>query len=60
MIAKSIAEQRIFEDLCRYWQSEAEEMQGRVNRMAENERLYLANHQLIEANELLAIDGHNL
>jgi hypothetical protein len=38
MNTKLNADQRSFEGLSRYWQSEAEEMTGRIDRMAsENE-----------------------
>jgi hypothetical protein len=41
MNTKLTADQRIFGDLRRYWQSEAKETKGRIDRMAsENERLY--------------------
>jgi hypothetical protein len=42
------------------WQSDAEKMGGGVDRMvSENEWPFSVNQQLIEANQLLAIDRQN-
>jgi stress response protein YsnF len=44
---KLTADQPIFEDLSGHWHREAEELEGRIGRMAsENERLYSTNQQL--------------
>jgi hypothetical protein len=61
MNTKSTGNQRIFEGLSRHWQSNAEKMEGGVDRMAsENERLNSADQQLIEGNKLLVLDRQNL
>jgi chromosome segregation ATPase len=53
--------QQTCQNLMRSWQSDAHNLQRKIDRIAfENERLYSVNQQLMEANELLLIDPQNL
>jgi hypothetical protein len=45
----------------RSWQSDTDKLQPKINRMAsEKKRFYLMNQQLMEANDVLAVDRQNL
>jgi uncharacterized protein (DUF3084 family) len=58
---KFTADQLVFESLLCHWQSKGEEMKERIDQLgSENGRLCSESQQLIEANEILAIDGRNL
>jgi hypothetical protein len=61
MNTKLIADQRTCQNSSRYWQSDADKLRGKVNRMVyENERLCPVTQQLVEAHALLAVDRQNL
>jgi hypothetical protein len=61
MNRKLTADQRTCQELMRSWQSDADKPQGKIDRMAsENERRYLVNQQLMEANKELAVDRQHL
>jgi uncharacterized protein YukE len=57
---KFTADQQAFEGLICHSQAKGEEMKGRIDRLrSEYERLYSETQQLIETNELFAIDDQN-
>jgi hypothetical protein len=60
MNTELIADQRTCQNSSCHWQSDADELRGKVDRMAsENERLSSVTQQLMEANALFAVDRQN-
>jgi hypothetical protein len=61
MNTKLTADQRTCQKSMRSWQSDADKLQDKIDRMASgNERLYSVNRQLMEVNEVLAVNRQNL
>jgi hypothetical protein len=61
MNTKWTADQRIYQHPNRYWQSDADKLQGKIDHTAsENERLHSVYQQLAEVNEVLAVDRQHL